>query len=513
MNNNLVSVVYSTREYNVDFFNHLRKMFSNPKTDILVYVNKGDHSLPEIYNKGLEETKNDIVVFLHDDIIIETKNMNDKIVKLFEKNPEYGIIGIAGTTDLVSGQWWEIKKSMVGKVYHEQEGKRWLSKYSNESYVDKLKDVVCIDGLFMMVHKQRIKHTFDESFPGFHFYDIPFCISNYINKVKIGVTTKFDIVHKSVGQTNEQWEQNKVIFEEKFKNDLPLKLTDNKTFKDKLNYSHSSIGVGMVTYNAPDRIKQSAATVPEWIEHFVIVNDGTPYDESVYPANAHIINHETNKSVGQAKSTAMKYLLDQGCEHIFIMEDDVLIKNAKVFDQYIQTSILSGVKHLNYALQGPANKKGAKGFTNLEERALQGELTEPNPRQIVTYPDKVEIALYPNCVGSFSYYNREVLEKIGFFDAFYKNAWEHVDHTMEAFKKGYTTPYWWFADINKSWEYITDIEGCIENSTIARSDQWKKNYELGLQHFKNKHKFGPTEVPDFPPEKVTQMLNTLYQMR
>lgn len=513
MNNKLVSVVYSTREYNLDYIYHLRKMFSNPKTDILVYVNKGEYSLPEIYNKGLAESKNDIVVFLHDDLIIETKNMNEKIVKLFEKNVDYGIIGIAGTTDLVSGVWWEIKKSMVGKVYHEQDGKRWLSKYSNESYVDKLKDVVCIDGLFMMVHKQRIKKTFDTSFPGFHFYDIPFSISNYIENVKIGVTTKFDIVHKSIGQTNDDWESNKVLFEEKFGNILPLKLTDNKTFKDKLKYSKGSIGVGMVTYNAPDRIKQSASTVPSWIEHFVIVNDGTPYDEKVYPANAHIINHETNKSVGQAKSTAMKYLLDQGCEHIFIMEDDVLIKNEKVFDQYIQTSILTGVKHLNYGLQGPANKKGAQGFSTLQERAAQGELTEPNPRQIISYPDNVELALYPNCVGSFSYYNREVLEKIGLFDSFYKNAWEHVDHTMEAFKKGFTTPYWWFADINKSWEYVTDIEDCIINSTIARSDEWQKNYELGYLHFKNKHKFGPTEVPDFTPEKVTQQLNVLYQLR
>ena len=130
-----------------------------------------------------------------------------------------------------------------------------------------------------------------------------------------------------------------------------------------------------------------------------------------------------------------------------------------------------------------------------------------------TYPDGVEVALYPNSVGSFSYYNREVIEKIGLFDKVYKNAWEHVDHTLEAFKNGFTTPYWWFADINKSWEYIDDIPDSIENSTIARSETWQKNYRIGFEHFKKKHKFGPTEIPDLEPNKVSQVLNNLYQLR
>jgi hypothetical protein len=364
-----------------------------------------------------------------------------------------------------------------------------------------------------MVNKQKIKVKFDTDFQGFHFYDIPFCVSNYKEGVKIGLTTKFEVVHKSIGITNEQWDNNKAQFELKFKDVLPIKMTSNKSYDEKLNYSRDSIGVGMVTYNASDRIKQSSVTIPTWVKNFVIVNDGTPYDESVYPPNAHIIQHPTNKSVGQAKNTAMKYLLEKGCEHIFIIEDDVLIQSEEVFDKYIKASIVSGIKHLNYALQGPANKKGAKGFETLEDRALQENLTEPNPRQIIKYTDNVEIAFYPNCVGAFSYYQREALEKIGLFDDFYKNAWEHVDHTMEAFKKGYTSPYWWFADINESWKYIKDIEGCIENSTIGHTDAWKENFNRGFLHFKKKYGFGPTEVPDSKPEQVQNMLTFLLQNR
>jgi glycosyltransferase involved in cell wall biosynthesis len=513
MSNNTVTVVTSTRKKDDNLHRSIRKAFSHPKTEILIYENDNKMSLSEVYNKGLEESTNDIVVFMHDDLIINTTNIGNKIIKLFEKFDDYGIIGVAGTTDLINGRWWEIRKSMEGKVSHTKDGKTWTNKYSKESYIDTLKDVVCVDGVFFMVHKRRIKVKFDEDFKGFHFYDIPFCVHNFLEGVKIGVTTKFDIVHKSVGETNEQWELNKVQFEEKFKDILPLRMTNNKSLLQLLNYSRDSIGVGMVTYNAPHRIKQSAVTVPIWIKHFVIVNDGTPYEPDVYPKHAYVIQHETNKSVGVAKNTAMKYLLEQGCEHIFIMEDDVLLQTDEVFDKYIKTSIYTGIKHFNYALQGPANKKGAQGFSTLDERAKQENLSEPNPRQIIKYGEGVEVALYPNCVGAFSYYHKDVLEDVGFFDEFYRNAWEHVDHTMMTYRKGYTTPYWWFADINESWKYIKDIEGCIENSTIGHTPEWHKNFNNGFIHFKQKHGFGPTQVPDTNPQQLQKVLNKLYQNR
>ena len=85
-----------------------------------------------------------------------------------------------------------------------------------------LKDVVTVDGLFFAVHKNRIKEKFDEEFDGFHFYDIPFCVLNHLKGVKIGVTTKIMVIHKSIGQVNEQWVNNKSIFEKKYGNNLPL---------------------------------------------------------------------------------------------------------------------------------------------------------------------------------------------------------------------------------------------------------------------------------------------------
>ncbi len=91
--------------------------------------------------------------------------------------------------------------------------------------VDKIeKEVVVIDGLFMCIHKGRIKHNFNEQFEGFHFYDLPICLENYLDGVKIGVTTKIKLTHKSIGVTNKKWEKNKLLFEALYEKKLPIKI-------------------------------------------------------------------------------------------------------------------------------------------------------------------------------------------------------------------------------------------------------------------------------------------------
>lgn len=220
--NDTVSVVISTKKRDEDYISHVKKHFSHPKTQIIVYENDGKYSLSELYNKGLKKSVNDIVVFMHDDLILETKNLTPKIIKLFEKSNDYGIIGIAGTDKITCGTWWNSREDMYGIVGHMQEGKRHVNKYSQKQYKDVLKDVVVVDGLFMMVHKKRIKKTFNEQFKKFHFYDLPICVENHLEGVKIGVTTKIDITHLSIGETNKDWERNKLLFEALYEKNFPL---------------------------------------------------------------------------------------------------------------------------------------------------------------------------------------------------------------------------------------------------------------------------------------------------
>jgi hypothetical protein len=222
----MITIGYCTRTHNQDHINHLIKScgLGNKNIQIIEIINNGDKSLTECYNQIINESVNDLIVFTHDDIIINSKQFGHKLLKLFSNNPQYGIIGIAGSTYMPeSGRWWENKKRMYGRVSHSNEGKTWLSAYSPSLESDIIETVV-VDGVFFAIDKTKIKKTFNEEFKGFHFYDVSFCFENYLAGVKVGVTTIIDLTHKSIGMTNDQWESNRVQFVDTFKSNLPVKL-------------------------------------------------------------------------------------------------------------------------------------------------------------------------------------------------------------------------------------------------------------------------------------------------
>jgi glycosyltransferase involved in cell wall biosynthesis len=219
----MISVVYCTREHNPEHIDHLKKMVGHPKAEIIEYVNEGE-SLTKFYNRALKEAQYDIILFTHDDVILQTKQIASKLSKMYNKNPEYAILGAAGSKNMPeSGKWWEQPKKMYGQVSHQHKGNTWLSAYS-PSQGDDIEETIIVDGVFFSVHRERIKEHFDETVEGFHFYEIDFCFRNHLAGAKVGVHTKFKLIHKSIGETNEQWEENRKQFAEKFKDKLPVNI-------------------------------------------------------------------------------------------------------------------------------------------------------------------------------------------------------------------------------------------------------------------------------------------------
>ena len=219
----MITIGYSTREHNPKFIEYLKKSSGNKKIEVIEKINNGEKSLSQVYNEILDESKTDIVVLCHDDIYFDTTSWYYKLKTHFE-NTDYGILGVAGTTEMpASGQWWETRRKMIGIVNHESGGKKWTSKYS-EDLGKSIGETVIVDGVFIALSKSRIKHNFDEEFKGFHFYDIGFCFKNQIEGVKVGVISNIRITHKSIGQTNEQWEENKNLFAQKYSENLPVKI-------------------------------------------------------------------------------------------------------------------------------------------------------------------------------------------------------------------------------------------------------------------------------------------------
>jgi hypothetical protein len=245
----MITIGYSTRESKPEFQEYLKKSCGHPKVQIIEKVNNGEKNLSQVYNEIIKESIYDIVVLCHDDIYFDTNNWANKLVKTFSKNPEFAILGMAGTTHMPkSGMWWEDRSKMWGIVNHEHNGKKWESRYS-DSLQNNIKEVVVVDGVLMTINKSKISKLFDESVPGFHMYDINFCFNNFLEGVKIGVFTNVRITHKSIGETNQSWEINRKTFAKKYSDVLPAKIPFN--INDELSLTISK----KITNNIISKIK------------------------------------------------------------------------------------------------------------------------------------------------------------------------------------------------------------------------------------------------------------------
>ena len=232
-----------------------------------------------------------------------------------------------------------------------------------------------------------------------------------------------------------------------------------------------TVGIGIITCDRPDFFKKCRESIrEEWYDRMVVINDGKG---PLFDARAPIIQTTGKEGVGRAKNRAFKHLLEEGCEHIFLVEDDVVFKK-NAFQAYIDASKKTKVKHFNYCLHGQDNKINNK----------------PNPRKIIDIKG-TKVSLYFNIYGACSYYHRSVLEDIGLFDEKYINAMEHVDHTMHAITKNYHPPFRWFIDLENSNDYIEDQDYNHDKSKI-RTGNWMENFRKGVERFKSKYKIDVT---------------------
>lgn len=226
---NFIYVIYSTNNNDDEikkYNEHISKTIGC-KHIIKHYKNNNQYSLTEIYNKSIKDyyrNNNEIFVFIHDDLIFKTRDWGKILLRKFN-NFNVDIIGLAGSDHLSNnGIWWSKKETMYGVVEHTNGVSNWVNDYN--SNFKGLKEVVVVDGLFIAVNFDRVIHIFNEDFEGFHFYEIPFCVDNYIDGSEIRVTNEIRVLHKSIGQTNDEWEKSRIIFIDKYKQYLPITIND-----------------------------------------------------------------------------------------------------------------------------------------------------------------------------------------------------------------------------------------------------------------------------------------------
>jgi len=336
----MITIVYSTHkneEYNTKFKQHLLQTVGLKDVQVLEYQNHNQYSLSQVYNSGITESIYDIIVCCHNDIKLE-KNWGKKLLEDFSNNPEFGMIGKAGSCYFPeSGVYWEkMTQTMVGQVYHHPPNQnKWLSRYSPKLPI--LIPVVTIDGLFISFDKTKIKHTFDESYGKFHFYDHGFCVPNYLDGVKLGITSSFEITHESVGRPNEEFFQSKDKFVEKWGDKLPLDLKPQSPFAPEIKRQvFKKFGKVAIIIPTKGKIEMLIGCLKSYLEHCDtnIIADTGSTDEEKNQIKNFISDYNNIKLVefgyynfAKINNEVVKNYLDSNHEFILFSNNDIKIMN------------------------------------------------------------------------------------------------------------------------------------------------------------------------------------------
>lgn len=397
MQHKKITVVYSShlgQNFNNNFNNYLIESSGLKKDNIqiLPYENYKQYSLTEVYNKGLNESLNDIIVFCHNDIKIE-KNWGLKLLNHFNKST-HDIIGVAGSVSMSrTGRWWDNPADMRGIVKHTHEGKTWENRYS-ESQGYNIKDVVILDGLFFAINKNNIKHNFDEDFKGFHFYDLGFCYPNYLAGVKLGVVTDIRVTHMSIGQTNQEWEENRKLFVEKYSEEL-IKNKKLSVLIGCLNYS-TLTGSELYVYElAKELVKQN-------VDVSICSNIGEPLKSlsKEYDIKLYSLSEPPGFKLGDGSwgmNTENGYITSQPnmLYKVNNIEFDILHLNHKPITEHLlklypNTPVVTSIHSEVISLEEPVLSEQIKKYI-----AIRPEIKEHLINKFEISEDKIEVIYNP----------------------------------------------------------------------------------------------------------------------
>jgi GT2 family glycosyltransferase len=163
-------------------------------------------SLAEGYNRGLAQSKGEIVVFSHDDIHILTRDFAARLKKHMET---YDCIGVAGTNRMVGPVWSGAGHPYIfGQVAHPGQGSA-LDVYIYAVPRRAVGNIQGMDGLFLAFRRDVITALkWDEQiFDGFHCYDADCTYRAYLAGYKLAVVNDLPLIHFSPGDFGEKFHQ------------------------------------------------------------------------------------------------------------------------------------------------------------------------------------------------------------------------------------------------------------------------------------------------------------------
>lgn len=182
------------------------------------FVVIGDaRSLCEGYQRGLERSRHEIVVFSHDDVELLSPRPFEALDRALEGND---IVGLAGS-DRVRGPavMWAGHPHMRGFLAMPVDGDPDAINASTFAFnCGVLGGMQALDGFWFACRRAAaLAVGFDAAtFDGFHFYDLDFTYRAHLAGLRVAVTTDIVCLHKSHGDFGAEWQRYAARFSAKF---------------------------------------------------------------------------------------------------------------------------------------------------------------------------------------------------------------------------------------------------------------------------------------------------------
>ena len=171
--------------------------------EIISIDNKGVYSLCQAYNIGATKAKYENLLFIHEDILFETKNWGTVLLAILNLD-NCGVVGVAGGNyyGFVPASWWNTKTKFL---HFKQVNNDHITFNNRVNFTKDNEEAKAIDGVFLACKKKVYNEIkFDERIKGYHGYDLIFSLQ-VAKKYQNYVTSKILIQHLSPGNLTKDW--------------------------------------------------------------------------------------------------------------------------------------------------------------------------------------------------------------------------------------------------------------------------------------------------------------------
>lgn len=228
----MISIIICSKEsvQNNRLLNNITSTIGVEHEIIIIDNSKNEYSIFQAYNKGAGQAKYSNLCFMHEDIVYHTDNWG-QIVNDILSDPDVGVLGVAGSKYVsnIPSPWWlcnqhEFTDLLVYNIIqHYKVGSAHKKNIENH-----LEEVIVLDGVWLCcsINVWRDAQFDQQTFSGFHFYDMDFCLSAWKNGYKNVVSSQILIEHLSSGNVNKGWVETAFVFNKKWSKHLPVSLIE-----------------------------------------------------------------------------------------------------------------------------------------------------------------------------------------------------------------------------------------------------------------------------------------------